>query len=477
MVHPVRDDKVGTDRWEEDRDSEPTQVARLARNRARRKPASSSDHPHDILGVRRRASASEIRGAYLRLVKELHPDGRARDMDAHEADERLKAINQAYKKLKGPGGRAGAKGAEGRKWRRRASAIFVVGALTSAMPAFVILAVFYYYNAERLGPPNPAPGPGRIADAVSAFTKDPSAGHQSALAEAQKEGTKEAWARFLAAYPEGEPAEQARRSIAAIERAEARRRESIAWNAAENGTKEDLQRFISAYPDGEHAPRARQAIAAIELALARKLEERAAWHAAEKGTKEDLQRFIAAYPDGEHAPQAGRALAAIAAADARHQADLAAWTIADRAGDRQALSKYLSDFPSGRHAEEAKQRVAGLDAEEGEKDAAAWLKARQRNSKAAYAGYLTSHPLGRRAANARARIAELEQIEAEAKQANAQASKRARIARSAKSRPPPFPKRGQVAGGGWPTKAGQAAGGGWPTADEPFVGPDGRIRR
>ena len=509
MEHSGRNGKASTDRWEEDRESEPTQVAKLARNKAEKKPTSSTDDPHDILGVRRRASASEIRGAYLRLVKELHPDGRAPDMDAHEADERLKAINEAYKKLKGPGGGASARGAEGQKWRRRASAIFAVGALASAVPGFVILAVLYY--AGWLGPRDPAPDTGRKADTMSAYTKDPSVGRQSAFADAQKEGTKAAWARFLEAYPEGEPAEKARQAIATVEKVEDRKRESIAWNAAEKGTKVALQRFVAAYPDGEHAPQARQAIAAIELALARKLEERTAWSAAEKGTKEALQRFVAAYPDGEHAPkarqaiaaielalarkleertawsatekgtkeaierfisaypdgehapQAKRALAAIAAAEARLQADLAAWTIADRAGGKEALNKYLSDFPSGRHAEEAKQRAAQLNIEESEKDDAAWLKARQRNSKAAYAGYLTSHPLGRRVANARVRIAELEQIEAKAKHAKAQAVKGARVADSVKSPPPPVPKGGAVAG--------------WPTADEPFVGPDGRIRR
>jgi DnaJ-like protein len=410
MEHSVRNGKASVD--EEDRESAPTQIASLARNKAEKNTARSTDDPHDILGVRRGASASEIRAAYLALVKELHPDGRAADTDAHEADERLKTITEAYRRLRGLGGGTSARG---QKWRRSNSAAFVVGALTSAAPAILILAVVFHY-AGWLTPRGPAPDTKRKADATSAYTEDPSAGRQLAFADAQMQGTKEGWARFLEAYPEGQAAEKARQAIATIERADARKRESIAWNAAE------------------------------------------------KGTKKELERFLTTYPDGEHAPQAIGALADIAAAEAQLQADQAAWTVADRAGDKQALNKYLSDYPSGRHVEEAQQRVTWLDIKEREKDDAAWLKARQANSKAAFTDYLTSYPLGRRAGDARVRIAELVQIEAKAEQAKAQAVKEARAV-PVKSPPPPVPKAGAMAGAGWPT------------ADEPFVGADGRVRR
>jgi len=54
----------------------------------------------DVLGVRRNASQSEIRAAYLRLVKELHPDGREPGAEADAATERLRLINDAYQILK-----------------------------------------------------------------------------------------------------------------------------------------------------------------------------------------------------------------------------------------------------------------------------------------------------------------------------------------------------------------------------------------
>ena len=54
-------------------------------------------NPYAILGVRTGASILDIRAAWRKLVKELHPDGSS---SGSPASERLKAINQAYQKLK-----------------------------------------------------------------------------------------------------------------------------------------------------------------------------------------------------------------------------------------------------------------------------------------------------------------------------------------------------------------------------------------
>jgi DnaJ-domain-containing protein 1 len=53
-----------------------------------------------ILGVRSGASTQEVRAAWLKLVKELHPEGWSSINSP--ASERLKAINQAYQTLKSP---------------------------------------------------------------------------------------------------------------------------------------------------------------------------------------------------------------------------------------------------------------------------------------------------------------------------------------------------------------------------------------
>ena len=52
---------------------------------------------YDVLGVHSDASQEEIKAAYRREAKRLHPD--ANGGDKH-AEERLKKINEAYATLK-----------------------------------------------------------------------------------------------------------------------------------------------------------------------------------------------------------------------------------------------------------------------------------------------------------------------------------------------------------------------------------------
>ncbi|MAZ03682.1 MAG: molecular chaperone DnaJ [Sneathiella sp.] len=52
-----------------------------------------TDNPYDLLGVKPTASDKEIKSAYRKLAKELHPDLKPGDT---EAEERFKAISSAY---------------------------------------------------------------------------------------------------------------------------------------------------------------------------------------------------------------------------------------------------------------------------------------------------------------------------------------------------------------------------------------------
>lgn len=60
-------------------------------------------NPYAILGVSERATADEIRKAYRKLAKELHPDARP---DDKAAEERFKEVTQAFKLLSDPEQRA-----------------------------------------------------------------------------------------------------------------------------------------------------------------------------------------------------------------------------------------------------------------------------------------------------------------------------------------------------------------------------------
>jgi hypothetical protein len=425
----------------------------------------AGDDPYAILGVSRKSSAREVRAAYLSLVKKLHPDGRAADPSAHDADERLRCINDAYRELRAPRGGAGG-GA--RRWKSagRAATVFMAGLMTAAAPVLVALTIGFYW-AGWFGPQETRTRTAALrhgardvgpveTGAISELRKHTESGRQAAWSEAESLGTKEGGERFIAAYPDGQTAQRAREAIAALDRAEERRRaEAEAWAAArKSGDRDALQRFAAAYPDSANAALAREAVAALDRAEKQRRAEAEAWAAAEKGEdREALQRFAAAHPDGANAQRAREAIAALAAADARREADLAAWAAAERDGARAALRRYLADHPEGGFADEARRRVAALEAEESQKDETAWAAAVRRNSKAAYAGYLTTHPNGRHAADARVRMADLERVEAKAQLEPVKAPA---------SRPPPRE-----------TVAGQR----WPAADEPFVGADGRIRR
>ena len=55
---------------------------------------SSRQDPHDVLGVNRGASKDEIRVAYRRLARELHPD-----VKSGSYSDEMAALNQAYQEL------------------------------------------------------------------------------------------------------------------------------------------------------------------------------------------------------------------------------------------------------------------------------------------------------------------------------------------------------------------------------------------
>ncbi len=113
---------------------------------------------------------------------------------------------------------------------------------------------------------------------------------------AQRDDNSEAYLQFLAKYPDGEFADQARQRMAEL-------KELKAWERAQfRDREENYQRFLSEYPDSKFAAAARERLY--------ELKRDAAWEAASDSEDiETLEGFLAVYPD---APQAGEALELIA---------------------------------------------------------------------------------------------------------------------------------------------------------------------
>jgi len=412
-------------RWRKDTTPRSNQLAR----RLTSKPDGRKVDPHAVIGVPRGASLPEIRAAYLKLVKELHPDGRELDPMAGEL---LKAVNEAYQDLRARA-RQPAPQPPHPRWFARPGAFFVVSFFGSSLTLLALVGGLYYaglFDADdgqqrlaaesRQHSPN---GP-HAAPAEVAAKPDPAqlaaaraAADDAAFLEAEREATSASLHRYLGRYSAGRHARQAAAALPAVVNAEIALGQGLEGQTRTTveTARSALRNYLEVYPDGRLANEVERKLSGIAAAEAARLAEHEAWAEAERlGTPEGLRRYLAAYPRGENAAYATKALAALEASQARRAADQAAWSDASREGSKAGLRRYLAAYPDGDQAAYARTAIAAIEASEArfKADRAAWAKASQDGSKPALTRYLSAHPDGDHAATARQTIAAIEANEA-----------------------------------------------------------------
>ena len=236
----------------------------------------------------------------------------------------------------------------------------------------------------------------------------------AAFARARSEGTRAAYAAYVAAFPDGRHVDEARD-------------EGAFAHVRTRGTPKAYAAYVAAFPDGRHADEAREAayaharsegtpkayaayVAAFpDERYAEEAREAAYAHARSEGTPAAYAAYVAAFPEGRHVEEAREAAYAHARSEGTRAAyaayvsafpegryadaarDEGAYAHVRTRGTLKAYAAYVSAFPEGRHAEEARE--------------AAYAHARSEGTPTAYAAYVSAFPDGRRADAARDEIA------------------------------------------------------------------------
>jgi TIR domain len=234
----------------------------------------------------------------------------------------------------------------------------------------LILAAAAYIMWSRLIPSSIGPpSEPRRAEDISIPKPEDNRGAEDdgAWSVAQKSPTVDTYATYLASYPQGRHADEARTAIATIEKDDA------AWNAAQAaGSSQAYDAYTRDNPQGRHIDTARAAIAAIDDAD---------WFTARKAdTAQAYDTYVGTHPQGRHIDDARAARVAI-------QKEEDAYSAAREAKTTQAYETYLREYPQGRYADTARGALQIL-----QKDDADWSMAQAASTIEAYESYVTTHP-------------------------------------------------------------------------------------
>jgi curved DNA-binding protein CbpA len=421
--------------------------------------------PHEVLGLAPKASAEEIRRAYLRLAKKYHPDVNPGDLIA---ERRFKTINEAYHQLTTPEPKP-------RQQRRAppwaAAAILFVIAFTGPS-----LAVYWWgmspfkeprearpqaerteKSSDRLAALPQRPVPPSEADYTSALPASPPAAvasqgsepsvafleerNAAMLQEAESQRIKTAAELQFAIRPAAD--ERLTGSALMSGGASMSERALIANVLTGSGAPD---RIVPVTGDGSAPPPER--MAALQPALPTPAETGTApWDDEWAGLRGSnallaLHSFIQRYREKPPADEARDRFRTVVAAlesvdelkkfvretveDSPERAlvkrqlallvereavegDKKAWDETRETGSIAALRAYLLSFPNGRHVDQAEERLAALEEEANgrKKDSAAWARALRASTRAGYEAYLKAQPDGRYVDDAKRKMASL----------------------------------------------------------------------
>ena len=132
---------------------------------------------------------------------------------------------------------------------------------------------------------------------------------------------------------------------------------TIAWRALGDApTKDALGSYLEEFPDGPYSEQARETLAGLErpaVADQRQVEREAYEAAKRSDTSVAMAKFLAAYPHGQLSSDALAAHAALIAREEGQRRALAS-------NDPAVLSAFLDSYPNSDHAAEIRSRLASL---------------------------------------------------------------------------------------------------------------------
>ena len=228
--------------------------------------------------------------------------------------------------------------------------------------------------------------------------------------EISRRDTRSGYELYLAEYPTGKYAAEAKNRIDKFKQDELlhlKELERTKWREAQSlDSKNAYNAYITAYPNGEFVADARSNIKAIETN-----EERAKWLEDQKlNTKDSYQSYLSAYPNGEFAANARTGINALETKE-----DQAKWDEVQILNRKTAFKSYLSAYPNGKYETTAKQRIKEFDDAEALKqkeqekavEKGKWDDAERLKTVAGYKDYLAAYPKGEFASLARLSLRDL----------------------------------------------------------------------